>query len=143
MPVPAILKREKSHVFCYSRDLIDASNRLAYYLGCEVSTVYDNKFHPDASNAKVAWLVGHGSKYDSKVYHKDADDGIKIGDISDWLLFRDYTHLVDTCCYPNMRRRYQKFNNDYYCTDDNECVTVITEYNSFDEWWDSSNMHQI
>ncbi|MDA3613608.1 hypothetical protein [Polluticaenibacter yanchengensis] len=144
MPVPENLMHN-CHVFCYSDDLTEASDKLATYLGCKVSKVYKNQFDPQAQTAQIAWLVGHGSKQNTIVGNDDDTFGYKIRDISDWLLIdgREYTHLVDTCCYPNMRKRYQTFGDHYYCTNDNECVQVITAYPTFDEWWDGSHMHQF
>jgi hypothetical protein len=143
MPVPDILKIN-AHVYCYSLDLLDASTRLAGDLKCKVSKVYEGHFDPEAQTATVAWLVGHGSKNNTIVGNYEGCHGYKIGDISDWLKSegRKYEYMVDTCCYPNMRKRYQKFGDKYYCTNDNECVQLITEFNTFDEWWDKSHMHQ-
>lgn len=143
MPVPDNLKI-KPHVFCYSADLVDASNALAGYLKCKVSMVYDGNFDPEFQTAEIAWLVGHGSKSNTIVGNKDGSFGYKISSISKWLQAADlnYTNLVDTCCYPNMRKRYQTFNDNYYCTNDNQCVFKITGSPDFDTWWDDSNMHQ-
>ena len=143
MPVPQILT-QNAHVFCYSPDLVDASNTLAGYLNCRVSRVYEGHVDPQSATATVAWLVGHGSKENTIVGNYDDDFGYKIRSICDWLRPPNhvYQYLVDTCCYPNMRKRYQTFGNQYYCTNDNQCVQVITDYPNFDAWWNASNMHQ-
>lgn len=143
MAVPEKLK-QKAHVFCFSSDLIDASIILAEYLNCEVSKVYDGHFDPEFQTSIVAWLVGHGSKINTIVGNSDGSFGYKISIISEWLKTykRNYSSLVDTCCYPNMRKRFQLFGHDYYCSDDDMCVQVITSYPSFDNWWDQSHMHQ-
>jgi len=142
MAVPDKLKIN-AHVFCYSSDLVDASNKLAEYLKCEVSKVYNGEFKPESQTATVAWLVGHGYESNEIVGNKDDTFGYTIESISDWLKEegRKYEYLVDTCCYPNMRRKSQTFGDKYYCTDDDQCVMVITGYDNFDTWWDYSNMH--
>lgn len=141
MPVPEEVKAN-SHVFCYSSDLVDASNKLASYLNCKVSKVYSGDFDPQAYKSKTAWLVGHGAVTNTIVGNQTGDFGYKIRSICDWLKEYGYGILVDTCCYPNTRKRWQTFTPNYFCTNDNECVMVITSYGSFDEWWDSSHMHQ-
>jgi hypothetical protein len=143
MAVPGKLKIQP-HVYCYSADLLAASNALAGYLKCKVSKVYLNQFDPEYKTAEIAWLVGHGSKGDTKVGNSTGTFGYTINSISKWLQGPglNYTNLVDTCCYPNRRKNSQPFGNDYYCTNDNECVTVITAYRDLDSWWDASHMHQ-
>lgn len=143
MSVPEKLM-SNAHVFCYSPDLLEASEKLAEYLNCSVSKVYEWKWGPGVESATVAWLVGHGNKSNTIVGNDDGSFGYRIRDISEWLKTegRDYKYLVDTCCYPNRRKSSQTFGHDYYCTNDNECVLVITSYPSFDGWWDASHMHQ-
>jgi hypothetical protein len=144
MSVPEKIK-VNPHVFCYSPDLMDASNKLAEYLNCKVSKVYEDHFDLQAETANVAWLAGHGSKNNTVVGNYDGDFGYKIRSICDWLDTggRNYEYLVDTCCYPNRRKNSQTFNNKYYCTNDNQCVMVITGYDSFNAWWNDSNMHAV
>jgi len=142
MVVPENLKIN-AHVFCYSPDLFAASEKLAGYLDCKISKVYVGEpYDPQSKTANIAWLVGHGSKTDSKVGNSDGSFGYTIGSICGWLKNYPYTNLIDTCCDPNKRKRYQTFGDNYYCTNDNQCVEVITSYLSFDSWWDVSNMHQ-
>lgn len=142
MPVPEIIKPD-SHVFCYSEDLLVASNKLAYYLGCKVSKVYEKKC--DVNSYSTAWLVGHGHGTDTIVGDIDGE-GYRIRLISEWLKNnregRDYKYLVDTCCSPNRRKRSQTFQHNYYCTDDSNIVKVITDYNGLNDWWDDNDMHQ-
>lgn len=148
MAVPDILKNKKSRVFCYSQDLLDASNKLSLYLGngCDVIKIYNNEQNnlADDKSKAVAWLVGHGDKDNIMVGNNDHSKGYNIDDISDWLIKYGYQYLVDTCCYPDKRKLYQKFKNQYYCPNDGICVQLITDpqYKTFDSWWDNSKMHQ-
>lgn len=142
MSVPKELK-VKPHVFCYSPDLVDASNTLAGYLKCKVSKVYEGYFDPQSETATAAWLVGHGAKNNTIVGDDSGKFSLKIRSISDWLKSGDpkYQYLVDTCCFPNRRKNSQTFGGNYYSTNDSQCVYVITRSPDFDTWWNKSNMH--
>lgn len=139
MPVPQKLLHVENHVFCYDKELLAEATDIANHLGCNISRIYDGKLGPGAEDSKTAWIVGYGAKKDSKVYSAE----YKIGDISDWLQMHDYTYLVDTCCNQDTRKRYQKFETNYYCTIDDQSVVFISDHNTLDAWWEASNMHQL
>lgn len=148
MPVPQELKSGNERVFKYAENLSAACQKLESRLNDgiiievtigEVETTLTNI--EKAKNGKVAWLVGHGSARSSSVYSEER--GISIQVIIDWLKNNNYTHVVDTCCSPNLRRRAKMRGMKYYCASDSRVVSENQNYETLDAWWEDNGFNEI
>lgn len=157
MPVPEILTNPATaHVFRYAADLQQACQRLQERIAggnphpplTTVNTQQDPATFGGApavnQNSRVAWLVGHG-RADSENIGTATFAGypLSIDAIVEWLANQQYTHVVDTCCQPNLRRAVNRRGMAYYCARDNQIVTLNQGHQSLDDWWDHNGFRII
>lgn len=140
MAVPGDLL-QNAHVFCYSSDLSVHTTRLKDALGCGRTNIYGTAPLSNYSGKKIAWLVGHGSEGDTIVGTRVSREGVCITNIIADLASKGYTHIVDTCCKPNLRRTVETDGLSYYCTEDGYEVDSVNT--TLDAWWDDNKMKCI
>jgi hypothetical protein len=159
MSVPGeVTTKDEVHIFQYSSDLNKACSELKKrleFFGGEVPLTTINTmdvthtFGGDSpeQNKTIAWLVGHGvvSSYliGERSYRKFA---LPIDRIILWLADKNYSFVVDTCCYPDKRLRVVRSLNlthiGYYCAPNGQNVSENQDHGDLHDWWDKNGMSQ-
>lgn len=156
MPVPGTLTNAANvHIFRYASNLNQAcivlQQRIASQNQSPPLTTVNTQINPatfggDAAvnaNSRVAWLVGHGIPNDMRIGTSNfTGHPVDIGFIMQWLSENGYTHVVDTCCSPNLRRTANRHGLIYFCAQDGQIVTENQNHHSLDEWWDHNGFAQ-
>ena len=141
MPVPVVLNTASS-VFCYTSDLKDTSAYLVAKIGGQLINVsmgkgVITKVDVNIVGRKVAWLVGHGLATDTQIHTVGLGCWVELAVPLKWLEDNGYTHVVDTCCSPNLRRGV-KTKLTYYCAADGQTVSKLSDAKDLDKWWDAN-----
>jgi len=154
MPCPQTVLNATDHVvFCYTTDLKEAARYLAGILGCTMVTITCETnakgggiFGIDRGiplTGKTAWLVGHGLNGDIRIGTATHSRWVDVNDVLSWCDTNGYTHVVDTCCQPDLRRQeVSRYGLAYYCVPDGHNTGVITN-STLDTWWDLNNLYKF